>query len=175
MRTVPNQRRCAFTLVELLVVIAIIAVLMGLLLPAVQQVREAANRAKCQNNLRQIAIALHNYNDSNKSLPSSFNTPGFPRVSYVTQILPYLEENAIYSRYDFTLNWYDTANLPATTTTVGLFQCPSAPNNRLDGRPEAWSPLVATSDYGATTHVQPELVALGLADVAGPGAMPKNS
>src|SRR5438477_4924407 len=108
---ITDQRSRGFTLIELLVVIAIIAVLIGLLLPAVQKVREAAGRMSCTNNLKQIGLALHNYQNANRSLPSSTNQTGVPRVSFMTRILPYLEQDGIYHRYDFTQNWYDAANL----------------------------------------------------------------
>jgi prepilin-type processing-associated H-X9-DG protein/prepilin-type N-terminal cleavage/methylation domain-containing protein len=172
------RRVAAFTLIELLVVIAIIAALIGLLLPGVQKVREAANRIRCTNNLKQIGLALHSYHDANNGLPSSFNTPGVPRVSFFTRVLPYLEQGNLHAKYDFSQNWYDPANLPITTTPIKIVQCPSTPNpNRLDGRPDApggWSPLVAVSDYGATTHVDPRLKTAGLVPVVGEGLMPKN-
>jgi prepilin-type N-terminal cleavage/methylation domain-containing protein len=94
------RRRKAFTLIELLVVIAIITVLIGILLPAVQKVREAANFARCQNNLKQIGLALHNYHDTNQSFPkgSTNDLPilgAAPRLTYLFRLYPYLEQGNI--------------------------------------------------------------------------------
>src|SRR3954467_10177143 len=91
--------RRAFTLVELLVVIAIIAVLIGLLLPAVQKVREAANRAKCQNNLKQIGIGMHNYESSFGTLPPGVGQNGCCWGTWMVPILPYIEQNDLFKRY----------------------------------------------------------------------------
>ena len=132
-----NKQRSGFTLIELLVVIAIIAVLIALLLPAVQAAREAARRTQCVNNLKQLGLALHNYNGSYGSFPidrSVFvaSTPGPTPYAYsaFAMLLPYIEQTPLYSSINFNLpsgTTYQAGNTTALATVVAGFLCPSDP------------------------------------------------
>jgi prepilin-type N-terminal cleavage/methylation domain-containing protein/prepilin-type processing-associated H-X9-DG protein len=136
------MRKRGFTLVELLVVIAIIGVLVALLLPAIQAAREAARRAQCTNNLKQVGLALLNYESSKKSLPpgSGYTRPE-PKGTWVVAIAPYFEESALFDRYDFTRYSDESPNRElAEATTLPLLICPTDPdssrpilNNRRQG------------------------------------------
>jgi prepilin-type N-terminal cleavage/methylation domain-containing protein/prepilin-type processing-associated H-X9-DG protein len=137
----PNRIvRRGFTLIELLVVIAIIAVLVGLLLPAVQKVREAAARMSCQNNLKQIGLAFHNYESANRVFPAMRTTGAAPGITGVINgwglsLLPYLEQNNVYTGFNLALPWYASAtdtpasnNLSMSQTKLKVYRCPSAPD-----------------------------------------------
>lgn len=170
-----------FTLVELLVVIAIIGVLVALLLPAVQSAREAGRRSQCQNNLKQMGLAFHNFEGQYKFIPPakiSFKN-GDPQQAYLTcastfgitpytdhgwmpLILPFVEQGSLQDRYFFSSDWDDVENRPARNTFLPIFVCPSSAggmqrkvNSPTDG---------IAQDYAANQGVDLNLAATGLLD-----------
>ena len=185
MPTAPSPRpaRPAFTLIELLVVIAIIAILIGLLLPAVQKVREAAARTQCQNNLKQLSLAMMNYHDANLYFPAAawtevpaptprkLGNPSGTRHSWRAFGLPYIEQGNVSNLYDFNKNWYDAtpnsggkSNIDVASIPVKTYQCPSVPARasttsiaNWNGAPPAsitFTSETATTDYDTMNGIK---------------------
>jgi prepilin-type N-terminal cleavage/methylation domain-containing protein/prepilin-type processing-associated H-X9-DG protein len=143
-----SRSRYAFTLIELLVVIAIIAILIGLLLPAVQKVREAAARMKCSNNLKQFGIACHSYHDAMGQLPPAVQMiPGIDRTvhnkhfgpNWIVLILPHIEQGNLYNQFSTAINSYmttgSTAWMNIRTATIPIVLCPSDSGNQTPWQP----------------------------------------
>ena len=127
-----SKHRTAFTLVELLVVIAIIGILIGMLLPAVQTVREAARRTKCQNNIKQLGLAALNYESAHMEFPPGVvddddNLQDALHTGWVF-LLPFFEQNNVADQYDMTSSWSSTTNLPVAQISIETLNCPSNPS-----------------------------------------------
>jgi prepilin-type N-terminal cleavage/methylation domain-containing protein len=154
--------RRGFTLIELLVVIAIIAVLVGLLLPAVQKVREAAARAKCQNNLKQIGAACHMRHDAEGRFPPAWvKRNGDWYHGWGTFVLPHVEQRAAFELYRWDLKYDDPLNQPAVRVTVPVFVCPSAPGGR-EATNASGGLSYGVCDYSPIYDVDPNLIDTGL-------------
>lgn len=148
--------REGFTLVELLVVIAIIGILVGLLLPAVQAAREAARRMQCQNNLKQLGLAMHNFHAAHNAFPTSVSGNGATHF-WGAQLLPYLEQNPLANIYDYRVRFNDVQNRAAVQIPLSFMMCPSTPGSPVphprfklatSSSPEAWGSFGA--DYAGS-------------------------
>ena len=174
--------RRAFTLVELLVVIAIIGTLVGLLLPAVQTAREAGRRASCTNNLKQVGLAIANYEQAKKVYPSGRDTRDQLGVSWAFRLLPFLEQTQIHDAFVKTARVDDASNATAMRTPVSTFYCPSrrapAADRNFDNNDQTPVVLAAAAggDYAANAGTYYNYGATGgeagsvAPDVAAPAA-----
>jgi prepilin-type N-terminal cleavage/methylation domain-containing protein len=177
------KRSSGFTLVELLVVIAIIGVLVALLLPAVQAAREAARRMQCGNNLKQIALAMHNYHDANKTLPAGYistkrNTSNstwcvtenpiqdrYGRAPWSVLILPMIEQGTMHEQLDLNLNFADASGRPDEIdkmVPMNVYRCPSVPENTTAEYPDL------IGHYSAIQGGGPDAEKLCVGNVDGP-------
>jgi prepilin-type N-terminal cleavage/methylation domain-containing protein len=175
-----NPTRSAFTLIELLIVLGIIGILVGLTLPAVMASREASRRSQCSANLKQLGLAIHSFHSAFRRLPSSepISLEGTPQAhGWMIYVMPHLEQQQLYDKYQFKKPWYDVQNMPVVGMRKEFLECPASPEPDRRDFADATSTeaFAAVTDYATITQVDPRLHAQGFVDQAGLGIMPKKA
>ena len=173
-----RSRQSGFTLIELLVVISIIGILIAMLLPAVQAAREAARRMQCSNNLKQLCLSLHTFENGYRRLPmGDFKPPFWPtRHGLWQQVLPYIEQKPLYDQYRWDVNWYDPGNASAVGTHLNVMQCASSgsPNRLTSGTEAGVNWAASATDYFGISGVDGKLATyLGLTNADPRGVLTK--
>jgi prepilin-type N-terminal cleavage/methylation domain-containing protein len=168
-----DRSRRGFTLIELLTTFGVITVLLSLLLPAVQSVREAARRAQCQNNLKQIGLALQNYHDVCGSLPFAHASAGpatrpYLQQSWTKQILPYLDQGPLYRGWDPDLGTVQGSNAVRLGTALAVYRCPSSQAPAVDEFDRGGLPLAEADSFGEAFYEAGVAEYFGVANVMGP-------
>ena len=169
MQKVCIHNRLGFTLVELLVVIAIIGILIGMLLPAVQAVREAARRTDCSNNMRQLGLSVFNYESAFLELP-----PGVvdddddlkeALHSGFVYLLPFIEQKNIYDQYDFTVDWKTSPNVDLVANSISVFLCASNDSEVEQNGGVSGAPLDYALNKGPLSYLHNQYLDVGMFDV----------
>jgi prepilin-type N-terminal cleavage/methylation domain-containing protein len=169
MKKVCSNSRLGFTLVELLVVIAIIGILIGMLLPAVQAVREAARRAACSNNMRQLGLSVYNFESAFLELPSGVvdNDDDLTDALHTgfIYLLPFVEQRNLYDQYDFSVDWKTSPNVELVTNRISVFLCASNVSEVGQDGGISGAPLDYALNKGPLAYLHNQQLSVGMFDV----------
>ena len=176
MNQIPYGKRPAFTLVELLVVIAIIGILVALLLPAIQSARESARRTTCKNNLRQVAVGMHNYESAYQKLPAGYEYLPGPEgnargYSWSAWLLPFMEHSSVYKQIDLSRPIYDDANRVVREQHLSILLCPSddvSPRDYVEMGDERYAMACYVANFGTPDLDEDQDQSRGVTNPLGP-------